>query len=275
MDRFACRKQILKDLEKGGFLVKVENYKHPRGALLSLQERRGAHAVSPMVRVDQTAGREGHGCRSGRQDTDCSFQMGKGLLSSGWKMSRTGASADRSGGGTGFRPGTAGNAVMWSFPWKIRQPVPSAAVRAWNRTRMCWIPGSVRPCGLSRTLGWPDETPELKKFYPTSVLVTGFDILFFWVARMMMMGLHFMNEVPFRDVYVHALVRDAQGQKMSKSKGNVIDPLVMMDQYRHRRSAFHPYRPGGSGKRCQAVRRAHRRLQAFCQQNLECRPAGA
>jgi len=81
------------------------------------------------------------------------------------------------------------------------------------------------------TLGWPEETPELKRYYPTSVLVTGFDIIFFWVARMMMMGLHFRKEVPFDDVYIHALVRDERGQKMSKSKGNVIDPLALIDKY--------------------------------------------
>ncbi|NMN56344.1 valyl-tRNA synthetase [Xanthobacter sp. SG618] len=82
------------------------------------------------------------------------------------------------------------------------------------------------------TMGWPDETAELKKFYPTSVLVTGFDIIFFWVARMMMMGLHFMDgEVPFKDVYIHALVRDEKGAKMSKSKGNVIDPLDLVEKY--------------------------------------------
>ena len=81
------------------------------------------------------------------------------------------------------------------------------------------------------TLGWPDDTPELRTYYPTSVLITAPDIIFFWVARMAMFGIHVMKEVPFRDVYLHAIVRDAEGQKMSKSKGNVADPLEVMEKF--------------------------------------------
>ncbi|MCZ6840519.1 MAG: valine--tRNA ligase [Alphaproteobacteria bacterium] len=91
-----------------------------------------------------------------------------------------------------------------------------------------WFSSALWPLS---TLGWPDETPELARYYPTDVLVTGFDIIFFWVARMMMMGLHFMDEAPFHTVYIHALVRDEKGQKMSKSKGNVMDPLELVDEF--------------------------------------------
>jgi len=91
-----------------------------------------------------------------------------------------------------------------------------------------WFSSALWPMS---TLGWPDDNPDVKRYYPTDCLVTGFDIIFFWVARMMMMGLHFMDEVPFKDVYIHALVRDEKGQKMSKSKGNVMDPLELIDQF--------------------------------------------
>ena len=88
-----------------------------------------------------------------------------------------------------------------------------------------WFSSSLWPFS---TLGWPEQTIEFKKYYPTNLLITGFDIIFFWVARMMMMGNHLMSKEPFSKVYVHALVRDEKGQKMSKSKGNVIDPLLSL-----------------------------------------------
>ncbi len=91
-----------------------------------------------------------------------------------------------------------------------------------------WFSSALWPFG---TLGWKEELPDLKTFYPTSLLVTGFDIIFFWVARMIMMGMHFMKDIPFEDVYIHALVRDEKGEKMSKTRGNVIDPLDMIEKY--------------------------------------------
>ena len=119
------------------------------------------------------------------------------------------------------------------------------------------------------TLGWPDETAELKRFYPTDTLVTGFDIIFFWVARMMMMGLHFMPDVPFRDVYIHALVRDEKGAKMSKSKGNVIDPLDLIDRFGADALRFTLAAMAAQGTGHQAQRSADRRLPQLRDQALE------
>ncbi len=112
--------------------------------------------------------------------------------------------------------------------WQTGADLDAVAIARDEDVLDTWFSSALWPFS---TLGWPDETPELKRYYPTNALVTGFDIIFFWVARMMMMGLHFMQDVPFADVYIHALVRDEKGAKMSKSKGNVIDPLGLIDEY--------------------------------------------
>ncbi len=116
----------------------------------------------------------------------------------------------------------------WATAFQNGQPLPAIPIWRDEDVLDTWFSSALWPFS---TLGWPDETPELKRYYPTSVLVTGFDIIFFWVARMMMMGLHFMGKEPFHTTYIHGMVRDEKGAKMSKSKGNVVDPLQLIDEF--------------------------------------------
>ena len=120
-----------------------------------------------------------------------------------------------------------GNVYVEETEAAAREAAGGAELRQDEDVLDTWFSSALWPFS---TLGWPAETDDLKRFYPTSILVTGFDIIFFWVARMMMMGLHFMGEAPFRTVFINALVRDDRGKKMSKSKGNVVDPLELVDR---------------------------------------------
>lgn len=230
LDRYACRKRIVKDLEKGGFLVKVENYKHRVGHCYRCQS-----VVEPMLSLQWFVA-----TRSLADKAIAAVREGQTqIIPAKWEK-------DYFLWLENLEDWCISRQIWWGHripAWYCRQCGEVMVVQEEPVScHLCgsgdleqdvdvldtWFSSALWPFS---TLGWPEETPELKRFYPTSVLVTAFDILFFWVARMMMMGLHFMKEAPFRQVYVHALVRDSQGQKMSKSKGNVIDPLIIMDQY--------------------------------------------
>ena len=230
LDRFECREKIVADLREQGYLVEIEDYEHAVGKCY-----RCATVVEPttskqwFVSVRPLADKAVAAVREGRitiypNTWDNTFYAWMDNIRD-WCISRQIWWGHRIPAWTCQECGKL--VVETTDPEKCPHCGSTDLVQETD-VLDTWFSSALWPFS---TLGWPENTRELQTFYPTSILITSFDILFFWVARMMMMGIHFMDEVPFHDVYLHALVRDKHGKKMSKSTGNVIDPLVMIDQY--------------------------------------------
>ena len=230
LDRFKCRKALLSDLEKGGFLLKVEDYAHSVGKCYRCKtivepnlSKQWFVKIKPLSEPALEAVKDGRIRIIPKGWENTYFEWMNNIKD--WCISRQIWWGHRI---PAWNCLDCGEITVSKTDVKECSKCKSKNIEQENDVLDTWFSSALWPFS---TLGWPENTKELKTFYPTSVLVTSFDILFFWVARMIMMGLKFRGDIPFRDVYIHALVRDAEGQKMSKSKGNVIDPLIMMEKY--------------------------------------------
>jgi len=230
LDRFECRRRILEDFRKDGTLIKEEPYTIVLGRCYRCQTIVEPYLsvqwfvkTKPLAKPAILAVKEKRTRIIPEQWEKVYFEWMDSIRD--WCISRQIWWGHRIP--AWHCEDCGGITVDRGFPQRCKS-CGSSNLKQDPDVLDTWFSSALWPFA---TLGWPQKTKELEVFYPTSVLVTGFDILFFWVARMMMMGLHFMGDVPFRDVYVHALVRDMEGQKMSKTRGNVIDPLEMIGKY--------------------------------------------
>jgi valyl-tRNA synthetase len=229
LDRFEARKRIVEDMKALGLIEKIEPYRHAVGVCYRcktvvepLVSKQWFVQTKPLAEAAIKAVRQGRIKIIPRSWTKTYYHWMENIRP--WCISRQLWWGHRI-------PAwycDADGSLIVSRDDPQACPQCKGPLRQDPDTLDTWFSSGLWPFS---TLGWPDDTPDLRAYYPTSVLVTGPDILFFWVARMAMLGIHFMQDVPFRDVYLHAIVRDAEGQKMSKTKGNVADPLDVMAKY--------------------------------------------